>query len=228
MFLRRFFLLSAIVVFLSTSAYSFDLRKVGNVSALDAMATTVAVWTPERFIKALKGNYQGEQDGGSQMVSGVIVNITSDAAYIISTQIPENTEIMIEFPGDRNWAHTTIDDLVESRIVREIVPLQNDLVLLVVNLNEAIIPLPIKVTAAELMDSEKNLEDVFLIFNYLGQPELILWGSMLDGYYIPGNDGMLTSFYKVGYSVFSPEGYLIGIIDRDRRVLQITPDILDF
>lgn len=203
-----------------------ETREIGNEAALDSLASIVAVWHPRAFEAALKGDYSEEVQNGSQLVSGVLVKVDSQFAYIITTGVEASEALMVEFPGDRDWAHTYISDLIKSRLVTQQTTLGNNLTLLVVDLGIASVPLAIRVEAAPIAPQLDQDSDAYLVFNYLGQPEFILWGSKMGDYFVTQDDTFMASLYKVGYSVFNPAGQLIGIIDKTRKILQITPTSL--
>lgn len=219
--------LSAFILLLTFFSSCAPLSQEGvrfNPDTIDpvkkASRSVVAIWDPELHRASLSGVYGGLKGPIGILAAGVVIQREGSSILILTAYRPEKP-VTLEFIEDRSFVYMPIDQLLRGRVVslQDAHRFKNGISLLLKIMTDKTSVSPV-VNRVEIAENYTGTEErnAFMVINYLGRPELAIWGKVKNGVFFE-KSGLIHSFAVPGSPVFDMHGHLIGLFTKNGRLL---------
>ncbi len=198
-------------------AYRFDPVK-------KAARSVVGIWEPERHKASLTGVYGNLKGPISIMAAGVVYQKRDGSVVVLTTALPKRP-LTLEFAQDREFLYMPIKNLMQERAATvERSKIIGNRKVLFLGARTGKIPIPNWVGHAEIDRHPlgPGNSQAFMVINYLGRPELAIWGKVQNGIFVE-KTGLSRSFAVPGSPIFNKYGQLIGLYQKGGNLLPVIP-----
>lgn len=194
-----------------------------QVEAVDpikkAARSVVGIWDPVLYKASLTESYGNLKGPISIMAAGVVVKKENGSVVVLTSFLP-NRPVNLEFIEDRDYMNVTIETLIHERTAT-FEKVNNYGRLLGAKTDK--LPVSYYVNPVQIETHPLKFEGckVFMVINYLGKPEMAIWGKIVNGRFVD-ETGLSRSFAVPGTPIFSMDGKLIGLITKSGRLMSVS------